>query len=99
MKKMIVQWIVTFVLRQLGKYMDSTDFSLVRKDLEARLRDFIPREAFDNFSVDLMNRVLDFIIYVITSDLQDDIVHAVSTGEIKVAFDIIMRELRKKFKL
>lgn len=66
MKMLSLNWVatlvITFAVRQLAKFGEQTDWAKVRVDMDARIRDLIPGEFFDEFVVAFMNKVLDLIV-------------------------------------
>ena len=63
---------VQFALRQVAKFRDGVDWPTVRRDLEARVRDLVPREWLDDEAVAAMDIALECVKEVLasTADLE-----------------------------
>ncbi len=61
LEKLLISIIVSFVLRQIAKFKDQTNWATVRADLEARVKDLVPGTWFDPESVALADLVLEKI--------------------------------------
>ncbi len=72
LEKWIVSIVISFVLRQVEKFKDQTDWVKVRADLETRVKDLVPGTWFDAEAVALVDMVLDKIQSVLgsTADLE-----------------------------
>lgn len=72
---MINQWLVTvviaFVLRQLGKFQETIDWTKVKADLDQRTRDLVPGTWFDDEAVAVVDALLSKVQFVLsdTGDL------------------------------
>ncbi len=63
--KIIEQWIaqaaLSFAIRQLAKYGDETDWSLVRKDFDIRVRDLVPGDWFDDQASEVASEIISAV--------------------------------------
>ena len=96
MKLLVTQYVILFVVRQVSKYLESTDFDLIRKDLEIRLRDLIPGTFFDDFGIELMNAMIDFIKEIFDGE-NESIWEHIKSGDLKIAFDLILEIIKNRF--
>lgn len=66
MYRMIIgKIVISFILRQLEKFRLSTDWSLVRADMHARVAAMVPGDWFDDEAQKLADFLLDGVIAVL----------------------------------
>lgn len=58
LEKWIVSIVISFVLRQVAKFKESTDWVKVRADLETRVKDLVPGSWFDSEAVLIVDLIL-----------------------------------------
>lgn len=59
--QIIVSYAVTFILRQLEKFNESTDWAKVKADVEPRVRSLVPGSWFDDEAVAAVSAVVDAV--------------------------------------
>ena len=72
LEKWIVSIVISFVLRQVAKFKDQTNWVTLRADFEARARDIMPKKWLDEEAVAVVDLVLDKLQAVLsaTADLE-----------------------------
>lgn len=61
MQKMVISFVISFVMRQLEKFQTTIDWNQVQKDLDDRIRALIPGTWFDDEAVSYVNIALTAI--------------------------------------
>lgn len=69
MDKIVVNYVILFVLRQFNKYQASINWSLVKADVDARVAAWIPGTMWDQACTDLANEFLDACQFVLGSTM------------------------------
>ncbi len=63
--KIIEQWIaqaaLSFAIRQLAKYGETTDWNTVRKDFDTRVRDLVPGDWFDDQASEVASEIISAV--------------------------------------
>jgi hypothetical protein len=67
LEKWLVSIVIGFVLRQLAKFKEQTNWETVRTDLEARVKDLVPGSWFDAEAVLLVNLVMEKLVAILGS--------------------------------
>ncbi len=57
-QRIVISFVISFVLKQLEKFQDAIDWDKVRVDAEVRVRALVPGTWFDVEAVGLVDRVL-----------------------------------------
>lgn len=57
-KMIIAKLVISFILRQIEKFRETTDWALVRSDLHVRVAALVPGDWFD----DEVQRIADFLL-------------------------------------
>ncbi len=56
--KMIMNMVISFVLKQLMKFKDGIDFKKVTADIDAKVRDVVPGTWFDDEAVAFVHTIM-----------------------------------------
>lgn len=59
MNNIILKLVIGFILRQIAKFAESTDWTKIKADALARIADLIPGTFFDQAACDLVAGVID----------------------------------------
>lgn len=76
MERMVISFVISFVMRQLEKFQTSIDWAQVQKDLDERIRALVPGTWFDD---DIVNCVNIALTAVKTAMSQSDKIHSILT--------------------
>lgn len=66
-QRIVLSFLISFVLKQLEKFKEAIDWSKVKADVDVRVRALIPGTWFDDDAVKLVNTVLDALAKVLSS--------------------------------
>lgn len=93
----ILKGMLWFVVRQLGKYLESADFEKIRADLEIRLRDLIPGTMFDDAVISLMDIVIATIKKLMEAPMEaKNILEHLKSGDITYAYNSFLEAVKGK---
>jgi len=93
----LVQAMVTFVVRQLAKFFESSNFDKIREDLEIRLRDLIPGEMFDDAAIKMMDVILDTIQKFLQEPMEaKNIFEHLKSGDVNYAIESLLTVVKAK---
>lgn len=86
---------ITFVIRQLHKYGEDTDWELVKADADARIRDLVPGEMFDDFCAAFLLKVIDLCAaFLKDEENMKEIAMELAEGKFQEAIDTLMAWLK-----
>lgn len=95
-ERWIVSIVISFVLRQVAKFKDQTDWAKVRADLETRVKDLVPGTWFDAEAVLVVDLVLEKIQVALgATDVLRDILEKVAAEDWQGAL-LLLKELLLK---
>ncbi len=57
--RMVIGWIIAFVLRQLEKFKETVDWTMVKVDLAVRVRALLPGTWLDDSAVTITDGLVD----------------------------------------
>ncbi len=57
-QKLVMPFVISFVLKQLEKFQGSIDWEIVRADAEKQVRAFVPGTWFDDEAVAFVDRII-----------------------------------------
>lgn len=60
-QKLVMGFVISFVMRQLEKFRESIDWDLIKKDLDDRVRQMMPGSWFDDEAVIVVNAAVDLM--------------------------------------
>ena len=97
LERWAISLVIGFILRQLAKFQLSIDWSKVKADAEARIRDLVPGEWFDSEIVAVCMAVIDACAAVLASTVDiEKILKHIGNQEWQQAWevlrDLIMRQ-------
>ncbi len=82
LEKWLVSIVISFVLRQIAKFKDQTNWATVRADLETRVKDLVPGTWFDAEAVALVDLVMDKLQAILSAtDVLRDILEKVAAED------------------
>lgn len=102
--KMWKQWLIkaaiAFGLRQFAKWRDKIDWVRVIRDLEPRIRDFVPGTVLDDQAVSLMRSVIEMLAQLLkdTQDIEKLLGH-IAAGDMSAALEVLKDMIKEHFKL
>lgn len=90
----IVNLVIMFVLRQISTFQNGIDWTLVRADADARIRQLMPGQIFDDAAAAVVLSLIDGVEFVLGAqgDLQA-ILHLLSSGDYQGAGEALKRLL------
>lgn len=71
LERWAISMAISFVMRQLSKFLGSIDWSKVKVDLEQRVRDLVPGTWFDSEAVAVCMALVDAVAAILAS--QDEL--------------------------
>ena len=95
-QKLIFEVALSFIIKQVIKYSDSVDFSLVREDLRELIRKTIPGDAFDESCINLADTMIDGIVYLFENLEITGVLEAIKNKDLNLALSIL-RDLLKRY--
>jgi hypothetical protein len=98
LEKWLVSMIISFVLRQLAKFKEHTDWAKVRADLETRVKDLVPGTWFDSDAAALADVVLEKLQTVLgATDVLQQVLEKVAAedwaGALTLLKDLVLKAL------
>ncbi len=100
MRMMALHWLatmaITFAVRQLAKFGKETDWNKVKADADARIRDLVPGEFFDEFAVAFLNKVLDLCKEMMVDEANmTQLFTLIAEGKLNDAINLLMAWVRQ----
>lgn len=96
-QKLIFDIAVSFILRQVAKYLESTDFEIIRQDLRELVRKTVIGDAFDDVAVEFIDRIIDCMVFIVTNAELAGIIQYIKDknieGALKLLKDLLERYL------
>ncbi len=65
LEKLVIKFVINFVLNQIAKLGGVLDFPKLKKDLDEKVREFVPGVWFDDQAVGILNKLLDVLEHVL----------------------------------
>ena len=93
---MLERWaigiVIAFIVRQIGKFGKTIDWTKVKADVDVRVRALVPGEWFDDEAVDLVNSVLDRAALVLTQEAAiEEVLKLAAAGKWSEAVEALKR--------
>ena len=91
---------ITFVVRQVDKYAEEADWAKIKADADARIRDLVPGDMFDDFCAAFLLKVLDLC----EDFLKDEenmklLLTKLAEGNFQDAIDLLMAWIRQHLQM
>lgn len=87
----VAKIVISFILRQIDKFRENTDWSMVRADLHARVALLVPGDWFDDEAQRVADYLLDGVIAVLAA--QEDMAQLLQACSEK-RWDLALDELQ-----
>lgn len=100
MRTMSLHWLatmaITFVIRQINKFGEATDWTKVKADADARIRDLVPGTFFDEFAVAFLNKVIDLAAEMTKDEeAMKQLAMLIAEGKLQDAINFMMAWIRQ----
>jgi hypothetical protein len=99
LKSWLIKAAIAFALRQLAKWKDGINWETVKADLEARIRDLVPGELFDDEAAKMVRSVVDMIAGLLGDQAAiTNIIALVIAGKMAEAMEALKDLIINRFK-
>lgn len=98
-KRIIMNQVIAFALRQLKKFTGQTDWEKIKADWEPRIRDIVPLDFFDDQVVEWANALIDMFASVLSAtDTLAKVITLLTESKFNEAWQVIRDLILEQFK-
>jgi hypothetical protein len=99
-QRLVVSLVISFILRQVGKFKSDTDWRKIKADLDKRVRDLLPGTWLDDEGVLLCRSIVEVAQVVLSSDDKlQRVLELIADSKWDAAFAVLKDLILGQFKL